>query len=452
MGNVKLTGRIVVPGDHDYEEAREEFNTRYSLYPCVIVFCQNTEDVVNAVKWAKQKNIPFRVRTGRHSYEAYSSLDGGLVIDISEMNAVRVTEDKRLISVQAGALLLPLYTELYDQGVTIPGGTCPSVGLAGLTLGAGWGMLTRKYGMLCDRLLALEMVTADGKIIFATDEWNSDLFWACRGGGGGNFGIVTKFLFQAVRVDQVAIYKIVWPWSGFKKVVDAFQRFAPCTDKRLTGILDIYTKEIGELKSLGEFLGSKDELRKLLTPLLQAYPPKEVEIQEVPYIDAVRIFGGLMPGMKEYDIGHGDPDAHPFKNTGAFAKTFLPSKGIKILKYFLEHSPSIENKVQLQALGGSARKKKPNQTAYVHRDALFSLLYITKWQESREAKKNVKWVEKMRDTLLPFADGAYVNFHDNCICNWLEQAYGSNLHRLQEVKTKYDPHDEFTFPLGIPPY
>ncbi|MFC0189817.1 FAD-binding oxidoreductase [Fictibacillus aquaticus] len=451
MGNVKLTGRIVVPGDSDYELAREEFNTRYDLYPCVIVFCEETCDVVNAVKWAKEKCVPFRIRTGRHSYEAYSSLDDGLVIDISEMKSFRVSKDKKLISVQAGALLLPLYTELYKRGVTIPGGTCPSVGLAGLSLGGGWGMLTRQYGMLCDTLLALEMVTADGTVVYASEKKNSDLFWACRGGGGNNFGIVTKFLFRAIPVNKVSIFKIVWDWKGFKQVVDAFQNWAPFTDKKLTGILDIYTKEIGELKSLGEYLGPEEKLRKLLKPLIESYPAKEVVIQEVPYIDAVRIFGGLMPGMEEYDIGHGDPDAHPFKNTGAFANELLPSAGIKILKHFLANSPSVENKVQLQALAGNVMKQSPADTAYVHRKALFSLLYITKWQEKEEARKNVKWVERMRDELLPFAEGAYVNFHDNCIENWLEQAYGSNLPRLREIKTKYDPENVFTFPLGIPP-
>ncbi|MBN3553439.1 FAD-binding oxidoreductase [Fictibacillus nanhaiensis] len=450
MNTYGLTGRIVTPGSPDYDLAREEFNTRFNLFPLIINFCETTKDVSNAIRWARKKRVKFRIRTGRHSYEAYSSLDGGLVIDISELNEVKVDRKSKTAILGAGALLFPLYEKLYEEGFTIPGGTCPSVGLSGLTLGGGWGMLTRQYGMLIDQLLELEMVDAHGNIIIANKHKNEDLFWASRGGGGGNFGVVTSFRFKVVPVNNVAIFKITWDFKGFEKVVEAWQKWAPHTDVRLTAIIDLLTKDIGELRALGEFLGSTDELKKLLKPLLIAYPPKEVEVKKVPYIDAVKIFGGMMPGMMEYAVNHGDPDAHPFKNTGAFAKKQLPVRAIKKLKEFLSNSPSIENKVQLQALAGNAACIGPTETAYVHREALFSLLYITKWENESEADINTRWVERLRNSLLPYADGAYVNFHDNCIKNWLEQCYFVNLPRLIEVKTKYDPKNVFTFPLGIP--
>jgi hypothetical protein len=452
MAKCRLTGRIVTPGNPEYELAREEFNTRYNLYPCIINFCQNAKDVSNAICWARKRKIKFRIRTGRHSYEAYSSLDNGLVIDISEINYVKVDHKKNTARLGAGSLLFPLYQELYEKGYTIPGGTCPSVGLSGLTLGGGWGMLTRPFGLLIDQLLELEMVDAKGNIIIANKKKNSDLFWASRGGGGGNFGVVTSFVFNLVPIKNVAVFNITWDWKGFEPVVKAWQKWAPFTDIRLTAIIDLLTKEKGELRALGEFIGSPSELRMLLTPLIEAYPPKMVEVKKVSYIDAVEIFGGRMPGMEEYAVSHGDPDAHPFKNTGAFTKNLLPSEGIKILKHYLANAPSSENKVQLQALAGRVREIQPNETAFVHRKALFSLLYITKWEEGqdREAKVNTKWVENMRNALLPFADGAYVNFHDNCIPNWLEQCYGTNLSRLIRVKTKYDPENLFCFPLGIP--
>jgi FAD/FMN-containing dehydrogenase len=450
MAVCRLTGRIVVPGNPEYELAREEFNTNFNLFPCIINFCQNARDVANAICWAKKRKVKFRIRTGRHSYEAYSSLDGGLVIDISEINRVEVNRGNNTARIGAGALLLPLYTELYDQGVTIPGGTCPSVGLSGLTLGGGWGMLTRPYGMLIDQLLELEMVDANGKLITANESENADLFWASRGGGGGNFGVVTSFVFRVIPIKNVAIFNVTWDWKGFEKVVEGWQRWAPFIDDRLTAIIDLLSKERGELRALGEFVGSVEELRRLIQPLIDAYPPKIVDVRKVSYIDAVKIFGGRMPGMEEYAVSHGDPDAHPFKNTGAFADELLPLKAIRILKRYLANTPSPENKVQLQALAGKAGEVQPKATAYVHRKALFSLLYITKWEEEREACINTRWVEKMRDELLPYADGAYVNFHDNCIRNWLEQSYGINLKRLIKVKTKYDPDNLFCFPLGIP--
>lgn len=450
MNTYGLTGRIVIPGNPEYDLAREEFNTRYDLFPAIINFCQTAKDVSNAIRWARKKNIRFRIRTGRHSYEAYSSLDSGLVIDISEINKVEVDHKTKTGRLGAGALLFPLYEKLYEEGFTIPGGTCPSVGLSGLTLGGGWGMLTRPFGMLIDQLLELEMIDAKGNIIIANREENSDLFWASRGGGGGNFGVVTSFLFSLIPIKRVSVFKITWDWGGFENVVDSWQKWAPYTDVRLTAIIDLLTKDVRELRALGEFTGDKAELRQLLEPLIKAYPPKVVELKNVPYIDAVKMFGGMMPGMEEYAVNHGDPDAHPFKNTGAFAKHQLPKEAIQRLKKFLSNSPSIENKVQLQALCGNAACEKSTDTAYVHREALFSLLYITKWENDSEANINSRWVEDLRNSLLPFADGAYVNFHDNCIKDWLEQCYFFNLPRLIKVKTKYDPENVFNFPLGIP--
>jgi FAD binding domain/Berberine and berberine like len=450
VGKYKLTGRIVTPGNPEYDLAREEFNTRYDLFPSVINFCRTAKDVSNAICWARERKVKFRVRTGRHSYEAYSSLDGGLVIDISEMNNIKVDSLTKTARLGAGSLLFPLYEKLYDEGYTIPGGTCPSVGLSGLTLGGGWGMLTRPYGMLIDQLIELEMVDAKGNIIVANREKNADLFWASQGGGGGNFGVVTSFLFHVIPIDRVATLNITWDWKGFERVVMAWQNWAPFADIRLTAIIDLLTKEKGEIRALGEFTGTAFELGRIVQPLIDAYPPKKVEIKNVSYIDAVKMFGGIMPGMEEYSVSHGDPDAHPFKNTGAFAKKLLPPKGIKILKEFLSQSPSSENKVQLQALGGRAGEVCPTDTAYVHRKALYSLLYITKWEYEREAGVNTKWVEKLRNALLPYADGAYVNFHDHCIKDWLEQCYFENLPRLIKVKTKYDPENLFNFPLSIP--
>jgi FAD binding domain/Berberine and berberine like len=450
MGKCRLTGRIVTPGDPDYNLAREEFNTRYDLFPMIINFCKTAKDVSNAICWARERKKKFRIRTGRHSYEAYSSLDGGLIIDISEINQIKVDHQTKTARLGAGSFLFPLYEGLYEKGYTIPGGTCPSVGLSGLTLGGGWGMLTRPYGMLIDLLVELEMVDAKGNIIIANREKNSDLFWASRGGGGGNFGVVTSFVFHVIPVDRVATLNITWDWKGFEPVVEAWQKWGPFTDIKITAILDLLTKDKGEIRALGESTGTAFELRRLVQPLIDAYPPKKLEIKNVSYIDAVKMFGGMMPGMEEYSVNHGDPDAHPFKNTGAFADRMLPAKAIKILKDFLSNSPSSENKVQLQALCGRAGEVLPTETAYVHRKALFSLLYITKWENEREATVNTKWVENLRNTLLPYAEGAYVNFHDNCIKDWLEQCYFENLPRLIKVKTKYDPENIFTFPLAIP--
>ena len=208
LKQTKLTGRIVVPSDPDYDVARMNLNLSIPKLPCIIVFCQNKNDVCNALKWARERHVPFRLRSGRHSYENFSLLNRGLIIDVSEMHRITVHTDKLTATIEAGANLGTVYKELWNYGVTIPAGTSASVGIVGLTLGGGIGMLSRLFGLTCDQLIEVEMVQACGKfgakIIRASEHENHNLFWACRGGGGGNFGIITSLTF---RVHPIKMYQ-----------------------------------------------------------------------------------------------------------------------------------------------------------------------------------------------------------------------------------------------------
>src|SRR5919112_3359672 len=191
-----LTGRIIWPQDPTYEEARQSFNARFSRFPAAVVVCDNTEDVENAVRWAGQEGIPVRARSGGHSYEAYSVVDGGLVIDVGGLTDVDVDMSRGEAVIGTGVRLLDCYRRLWEHRVTIPAGTCPGIGIAGLTLGGGIGFLSRQYGLTCDNLVTVEVVDADGGTLRASEEQHPDLFWALRGGGGGNFGIATSFTFR----------------------------------------------------------------------------------------------------------------------------------------------------------------------------------------------------------------------------------------------------------------
>jgi FAD/FMN-containing dehydrogenase len=192
-----LTGLVVDRCSPLYNEARMDFNSRFSLCPRYIVFAQDVHDVQTAILWARRHNLPLRARSGRHSYEAYSLVNGGLVIDVSPLNKVILDRKKGRATIGAGANLTTVYTELWNQGkVTIPGGSCGGVGIAGLTLGGGFGLISRLLGLTCDALVSLEMVDANGRIIHASPNENADLFWASCGGGGGNFGVVTEFTFN----------------------------------------------------------------------------------------------------------------------------------------------------------------------------------------------------------------------------------------------------------------
>jgi FAD/FMN-containing dehydrogenase len=436
--NIRLTGRIVFPDDPSYENARMDYNTRFSKYPRVIVFCQRVQDVINAVKWARETHTPIRARCGRHSYEAFSILNNGIVIDVSEMNKFFLEKRKGMATIEAGATLLPLYKVLWHKGVTIPGGTCPTVGISGLTLGGGFGMLTRKMGLLCDNLMAIQMVNAEGEIVYADQCINSDLLWASRGGGGGNFGIVTSFVFKVHPISNVAVYNITWDWSDAKEVIKVWQDWAPFVDERLTSILELFTKNDGRISSSGEFLGHEDQLQHLLKPLTAAGKPIQIKVQTIPYIEAVLKFDG-------------GPGPHKFKNTGAFVYHGLSDEAINTLLYSMEISPKKDNSIQFQSLRGAVSKVPPDGTAYFHREASYIMQYITQWKADNEEYPNICWVEKLRQSMLRYVDGTYVNWPDIFIKDWPCAYYGTNYQELMRIKRKYDSENIFHFEQSIRP-
>ncbi|WP_342512038.1 FAD-binding oxidoreductase [Sporosarcina sp. FSL K6-1522] len=442
-GKTILTGRIVLPGAPDYDQARMDYNSRFTKYPLVIVFCQCIEDVLNAVKWSRENDIPLRARSGRHSFEAFSLVDKGIIIDMSEMTKVHVDKEKGIAKVQTGIPLGDLYTELFRYGVTIPAGTAPDVGVAGLTLGGGIGFLHRIWGLTIDNLLEVEMVVTSGaqgaKVIKANDCINRDLFWALLGGGGGNFGIATTFVFKVHPIRNVSIYEIKWDWKDIETVFRTWQNWAPFTCRRLTTDITLGSKLNGTITSTGQLLGTKKELKDLLKPLLKAGTPTEVMLKTVPFNEAVKFFAE--PDSLEF---------HKFKNTGAFAYCRLPSEGIETMIEFLRNAPNCHSDVWGQSLGGAVSDVAPSETAYYYRDAKYILEFATTWDTDQEELDNLSWVNDFRKALLPYMKGNYVNFPDLSIKDWECTYYGNNINRLMKIKRQYDPCNVFNFPLSIP--
>jgi len=217
----ELIGRVIWPRDPDYEDARRDFNSRLSRFPAAIVICDDVRDVQHAIRWAREERVPLSARSGGHSYEAFSVLDDGLVVDLSELNAVDIDRQRGEAIVGAGVRLGDLYRRLGDGDFTLSAGTCPSVGIAGLTLGGGFGFLSRQDGLTCDNLLAVDMVAADGALVHVSAQEQPDLFWALRGGGGGNFGIATSFTFRVRTIGDVALFRVTWSWDELPEVFDA---------------------------------------------------------------------------------------------------------------------------------------------------------------------------------------------------------------------------------------
>lgn len=433
-----LTGQVIRQGEPGYDEARRNYNGRFNKFPIIINFCESVQDVVNAILWVRRQRIPFRIRNGRHSYEAYSLVDGGLVIDISRLLKLQFDRENGTVQIGAGYLLLPLYRALWDQGVTIPGGTCPTVGISGLTLGGGYGLLSRLMGMTCDNLLEVEMVTARGNIVRANRSQHPDLFWACCGGGDGSFGVATSYTFRVHPIGNVSRYRFAWDFTALKEVVQNWQQWAPHADARLTSLLLLPARNQGDIRSNGLFAGPEEELRQIVSPLQERIRPKAAEFQTLTWLEAVHLFAG-QPVKQEL-----------FKNSSAYAYEPLTDAALDVLLFNLQTAPGTANLVAFDAYGGSISQVPPNATAFVHRNALFSLQYQSYWAQHEEAEENIQWIEQFRQSMLPYTRGAYRCYCDSLIADWPTAYFGGNIERLMTVKQIYDPENLFRYEQSIP--
>lgn len=445
-----LTGRILTPSDPGFELARKNFNERFDHQPKMVVFCQNREDVQNAVKHARAHQMKVAVRCGRHNYECFSLVEGGMVIDVSDMTTLHIDSQSHTLQVGSGTQLIEIYTKVTQQGYGFPGGICPTVGISGLTLGGGIGLLTRYLGLTCDSLLELELVDSHGNLVTASETENPDLFWACRGGGGGNFGVVTRFKFKLHKVDQVSIFQASWDWEKIPEVIDRWQRWGDTLDSRLTSIIMLHgpeKKDPGSAVASGLFVGPEDELHRILEPLLEV-KPRELKVQSHPYFEGLKFFTDD-PDPDWMAYWHG---AHrKFKNTSAFAYEFLPPEGIETIVRHLEQSPAPDNLVQFETLGGKVSALSEEATAFPHRKARFSLQYQAYWNEDSEEKEHLDWVNAFRKDMLPYTRGAYVNYPDVDVEDFMGMYYAQNQQKLAEVKAKYDPDGFFFFSQSIKP-
>ncbi|AWI03589.1 FAD-binding oxidoreductase [Clostridium drakei] len=439
----KLTGRIVLPGDPQYNADRQDFNSFFNKFPLIIIYAQETKDVVNAVQWARYKDVPIRIRSGGHNYEALSVLNAGIVIDVSEMKKVLDVNNKRnTVTIQTGLRNMELYNALWPEGLVVPSGVCPTPGVSGVTLGGGHSILSRPWGLTLDNLLKLEMVNADGRVIHASANHNPDLFWAYRGGGGGNFGICTSFRFRTHHIDTVGFAQISWDIQDLEAVLRVWQEYTtPCANEKFTPILLVSSGQQSSILMQGVFLGSANKLSQLLQPLLRAGSVQNFTIEELPWIEAATRIAATQPATPL-----------PFKSVGPYLYNLLPDKGIATIRHFINEAPTSSVTLYFHGLGGEVAKVSSKATAYFWRKALSNLSIFATWDKEEDASLGIRWVENFRRAMLPFTQGVYVNTQDLSIKNWPEEYYGSNFHRLTLVKAKYDPHNIFRFPQSIPPF
>lgn len=441
----KLTGRVIFRGDPGYELARKNWDPHTDRFPKVFVFAQRTQDVANAIKWARENRIPIRARSGRHALETnLSQVNGGIVVDVSDMKKIKLDKKNGTVIVETGNRVGRIAKSLAAQGFIAPFGDSPTVGIGGITLGGGIGPLQRTIGLISDNLIELEMVDANGKVIIANQKQNADLLWASRGGGGGNFGICTRYKFKVRRAPAKAtVYKITWPWDQFEQVLKAWQRWAPSVDTRLGSELNIGPKKGGNVTMEGLFHGSKEEAIRLLRPITSIGTPTEKIIRLLPYPQVVNFLLAPDPVLTQ---------RYSNQFSSGFAKCPFPNKAMKSMREFLEKAEANSTAgFFFLNWGGAVSRVSPKATAFFWRKAKFYVEWNSSWIKPSDAAKNITLTRNTRRKLQPFIVGSYINVPDQGIKNSGPVYYGSNFSRLRKVKAKYDPNNVFNNPQSIPP-
>jgi FAD/FMN-containing dehydrogenase len=464
-----MSGSLVLPGSSGYPSDVQSYNPVFDgTRPQAIAYVGSPGDVAKAVAFGRDHGVQLSVRSGGHCYGGWST-GRGFVLDVTRLSHVSVSGDQ--VAVGSGARLVDLYGACAPHGLAVPGGSCPTVGIAGLTLGGGLGVIDRKFGLTCDNLQSADVVLASGALVTCDASTHPDLFWALKGGGGGNFGVVTGFRFLGHPIGDLAIFTLVWSWSSAAQAVAAWQAWAPhAPDEVWSNCLLIASQDTpsGEApvaRVTGVYVGSQSALEAELQPLLSAIPagPFTNFIGSASYLDTMLIEAGCDgKTVEECHLPTENPAGTltraPFAAKSDIVTKPLPTTGIKAMMAAVEArqaSPVLSGGgMALDAAGGAINRVGATATAFVHRDGLFTIQYSASWNEGAPTSvvaANRTWLQQAWGSMRPYVSGqAYQNYIDPALQGWAKAYYGENLQRLEEVKARYDPDDVWRFPQSIP--
>lgn len=445
-----LGGEVLPRGSQGYERARTVWNATVDKRPGLVVRCKGPADVMQAMKFARANDLLIAVRAGGHNVAGKAVCEGGLLIDLSGMSAVRVDRGRRTAWVEPGATLADFDRETQAFGLTTPVGVNSTTGIAGLTLGGGFGWTTRKLGMTIDNLVAADVVTADGNMIRASAEENADLFWAIRG-GGGNFGVVTGFEFRLHPLGpEVLSGLIVHPSADAPDMLRHYRSFVATAPDDLTTW--VVLRKAPPLPFLPEAWHGKDVLviaacycgsiadgEKALAPLRNLGKPIADVISPHPFAGWQQAFDPLLtPGARNYW------KSHDFRE--------LPDALLTTLADFSGRLPSPDCEIFIAHLGGQMGRVPAAATAYGGRGANFVMNVHTRWQERKDDAICIGWARELFKATQPHAMGTvYVNFLSDEDGEDLPSTYGANFARLADIKAKYDPANVFRVNQNIEP-
>jgi FAD/FMN-containing dehydrogenase len=463
-----LAGSLARPGDTAYNRVRITENPRWdSARPVAVLTAAKNADVAAGLAFATKHKIPLALRAGGHSYPGYSA--GGapgtgvapsLVVDARGFKGVQFLANNE-VRVGAGASLAQVYAAVGAKGRALAGGSCATVGITGLTLGGGIGVLVRKYGLTCDALREVEIVTADGQVHAANENTDADLFWACRGGGGGHLGVVTSLTFATSAAPTVTMFALSWRFTSAAHVIAAWQNWAPTADRRLWSTLKLlngpkYTSGPGVFVS-GTWLGSHGQLASQLAPFLAAAGAPRSNLSGVhSYADAMARYAGCatIPTSQCTTGPGGKLTRESFGASTHMAYAKLGASGIQHVIDHVSAARSLpgvrEAGISMDALGGAVADVAPAATAFPHRRALMSVQYTATFANGTNPAPLDAYVRGFRTAMMPqWGDGAYVNYADASLRNPVQSYFAANAARLASVREKYDPAGVFTQPQSF---
>jgi FAD/FMN-containing dehydrogenase len=446
--NVK--GHVVLPDDPHYDEVREIWNAMLDRRPAAIVQCAEANDVSQAIAFARENGLEISIRGGGHNIAGNALCNNGVTIDLSTLRKVRIDAQKRHAYVEPGATLGDFDASAQVHGLATPVGINSTTGIAGLTLGGGFGWLTRQYGLTIDNLVSVETIAADGSKIRASETENADLFWAIRG-GGGNFCVVTEFEFNLHPVGpEILAGLIVFPFSQAKQVLKQYRKFVESAPEELNVWValrkapplpflpeSVHGKEVILLPIF--YTGDLAEGEKLIEPLRSFGDVCGEHIGAQPYVEWQQAFDPLLTkGARNYWKSHNF--------------TALSDGALDTIVEFAGKLPSPQCEIFIGFIAGASNRVPPDATAYFHRDAKFVLNVHGRWEDKAQDEICIAWAREFFQASSPYASaGAYVNFMTEEEGDRVAAAYGSNYDRLVQIKQRYDPENIFHLNQNIKP-
>jgi FAD/FMN-containing dehydrogenase len=440
-----FNGDLVLPSDTAYDEARKVWNGMVDKRPAIIAYCTGHHDVIQALEFARSSDLPLAVRAGGHNVAGSAVCDRGLVVDLSRMKELAVDPERRTADAQAGLKLGELDAATQAFGLATTMGINSDTGMAGLTLGGGFGKLGRKYGLACDNLISADVITADGRLVHASARDNPDLFWGIRG-GGGNFGIVTAFEFRLHPVGpEILRAWLVYDWGHAGDALRSYGELAARAPDEVSADAVLVTGPSGErlfsvsLCYVGLLEQGARVLESLLEPLRRRAKPLEEQIAPIPYLEVQSAGDAVFPRGQRYYW------------KAQFVKE-INEDAVGVLMERFAATPSRHSMFVFQQVGGAISRVPPGETAYVNRDAMFDAFPISIWESPRDDEANVAWARDLWAALRPFATGGvYVNSLGEEGEERVRAAYGDNYSRLAALKGEYDPTNLFRLNQNVKP-